>query len=375
MNHSAHSVPSTALKALSLAVATLLMQSHALATPSPEELNSVKLYGDVTIAQDSVNNWGPWEQFEAPAAAPGALSLPRTTVDFFRTLPKVTEREAGINQDLVGFGGFTNLTLFKGEGGEGGGGGMESDGPHSVSLTGKAFDIPEVGSLAAQALQLQTTTLSTGTHPMPDSGKMRLNGTDYSSVDGQGHQANLQLIPSDLSSEVVAAKDVQASFYTRYVITKYMAGDEIDPNVVERGALEIGVIGYQTSLRDMDSLRSGGFQATYTGQSLSAAGGSSNMSMLVDFEKSTVRGHFDQAGGYDFIAPIVGASFNSTRVTDGESTLQNSFVNGRFTGIRAAGAIGVSDITKDGVRDVAAFLAVQQSLSNRIQEASVGKVK
>jgi hypothetical protein len=366
------------LKALSLAVATLLMQSQAQAAPSEAQLSGVKLYGDVSIAQDSVTSWGPWTEFEPPAAgAPPLAQLPGTA-ELYRTLARATPA-VSINQDLVGFGGFTNLTLFQGEGG------IALDGPHSISLTGKAFGIPTANSLEAQAFQLQTTPLTTGIHPMLDSGRMNLDvnldGIEYSSADAQNHQANLHLIASDLSSEVVKAKDVQASLYTRYIVKQYMAGDELNPNVVQRGTLEVGVIGYQTSLTDMDSLRAGGFQATYSGQSLNATGVSSNMTLSVDFGNSRWSGDFDHAGGYQAIGTVTGASFSSTQVTAGESTLQNSFVNGNFTGIRAAGAIGVSDITKDGVRDVAAFLAVQQSLGvqqslpNRQQEASVGKVK
>ncbi|MDI1258087.1 hypothetical protein [Aquabacterium sp.] len=347
------------LKALSVAVATLFLQSQAGAA-TDAQLNSVKLYGDVTIAQDSVNGWGPWTEFEPPAAgAPPLAQLPRTS-ELYRTLPNVAP-VADINQNLVGFGGFTNLTIFQGEGGIGEGH-IEFDGPHSISLTGTAFGIPTAGSLDAQALQLQTTSLTTGTHPMSESGRMTLDGTEYSSADAQNHRTNLQLIESDLSSEVVEAADVQASFYRRYTVTEYIAGDEIDPNVVERGTIEVGVFGYQTSLKDMDSLRAGGFLATYSGQSVSAFGATTNMTLLVDFGNSRWSGDFDHAGGYQAAGNINGASFSSTRVTAGESTLEKSFVNGNFTGVRAAGAIGISDITRDGVHDVASFLAVQQSL-------------
>lgn len=348
------------LKALSLAAATLLLQTQAQAAPTSAELNSVKLYGDVTIAQDSVSGWGPWTEFEPPAAgAPPLAQLPNTS-ELYRTLAQVATpvTPPALAQNLIGFGGFTNLTIFQGEGG------IEFEGPHAIGLTGTAFDIPAAGSLEAKALQLQTTPLSTGTHPMLDSGKMAFdaNGNEYSSIDAQNHQATLHLIESDLSSEVVKAEDVQASFYTRYIITQYMAGDEVNPNVVARGALEVGVIGYQTSFSDMDSLRAGGFVATYAGQSLNAAGATSNMTLSVDFGNSRWSGDFDHAGGYQAMGNINGSAFSSTQVTAGESTLQNSSVIGNFTGVRAAGAIGVSDITKDGVRDVASFLAVQQSL-------------
>ena len=56
----------TALRATSLAAALVTGLSAHAATPA--EMQTIKLYGDVTIAQDSVKAWGPWEQFEAPAA-------------------------------------------------------------------------------------------------------------------------------------------------------------------------------------------------------------------------------------------------------------------------------------------------------------------
>lgn len=34
------------------------------------QLQAITLYNDVSIAQDSVSSWGPWVEFEAPAAGP-----------------------------------------------------------------------------------------------------------------------------------------------------------------------------------------------------------------------------------------------------------------------------------------------------------------
>ena len=61
--------PRLPLSALALASA-LLVQGSALAAPTQAQLQAITLYNDVSIAQDSVSSWGPWVEFEAPAAGP-----------------------------------------------------------------------------------------------------------------------------------------------------------------------------------------------------------------------------------------------------------------------------------------------------------------
>jgi hypothetical protein len=351
MNHSAHSVPSTALKALSLAVATLLMQSHALATPSPEELNSVKLYGDVTIAQDSVNNWGPWEQFEAPAAAPGALSLPRTTVDFFRTLPKATE-------NLIGFGAFTTLTFSAAEGGEGGGQQQNTDGPHPLSLTGTALASSTSGSIFPDSVQVKTSPLSTGSYAMPDSGKLTLQDGAYSRANDH-EQVSLALFPADFND----SEKTKVSFYVK-TINEYINSPE---NRTQRVTWETGVIGYRTSITDIAALHIQGAKADYVGNSLTN-NGFAPMVMHVDFGgagswNGTWNNGVDSNGAVGFSASgsMNGAQFSSTSITTRDEASISGSVKGAFFGPNAAAVGGVADITKNETRYVNPFLAVKQA--------------
>jgi len=333
-----------ALKTLSLAVATLLAHGHAAAaTPSSEELASVKLYGNVTIAQDSVNNWGPWEQFEAPAAGPVALTPPSFSLEFFRTLPKV--KEDGLNQELAGFGTFAVI-----EQNENAEGGFQW---HNIELTGTAFNQPAPGSLSPQGLQLLTTTVDESTHLMPDSGKLVQTGDTYSGINAQGHLTSLALIPSDVDSE-----KAQASFYQRQIITDYITDTEGNINDVLRGSIEVGVIGYKTATSDMSALRANNFQANYVGQSLSLAAGFQSMSMSVNFGNSTWHGNFDAAGGISASGSVSGNSFNASSINAGESSAQG-YIRGNFTGPMAAGLMGNLDVTANGGRTQASFLAQQ----------------
>lgn len=341
-----------ALKTLSLATAALLAHGHAAAAaPSAEELASVKLYGNVTIAQDSVNNWGPWEQFEAPAAGPVALTPPAFSLEFFRTLPKV--KEDGLNQELAGFGTFAVIDQREGS--------EEGFQWHNIALTGTAYNQPALGSLSPQGLQLLTTTADESTHLMPDSGKLVQTGDTYSGINAQGHLTSLALIPSEIDSE-----KTQASFYQRQIITDYISDGEGNVNEVTRGSIEVGVIGFKTAESDMSALRANGFQAYYTGQSVSLTAGFQSMNMSVNFGNSTWQGNFDAAGGISANGSISGNAFNATSINAGESSAQG-YIKGNFTGPMAAGLMGSLDVTANGGRTQASFLAQQ---ANQQQETA-----
>lgn len=336
-----------ALKTLSLAVATLLAHGHAAAaTPSPEELASVKLYGNVTIAQDSVNNWGPWEQFEAPAAGPEALSLPKFSTELFRPLPKF------INQELAGYG-FFAIMDSKSE---------NASAWRPIELTGTAFNLPAVGSLSPLSLQLRTTAPDGGTYLKPDSGKLVQTGGIYAGINAQGHLTSLALIPSDVDSE-----KAQASLYQRQIITAYVRDKEGNITGIREGSYEIGVIGYKTSLNDMSALRANNFQANYVGQSLSLAAGFQSMNMSVNFGNSTWHGNFDAAGGISASGSVSGNSFSANNINAGESSAQG-YIKGNFTGPMAAGLMGALDVTANGGRTQAAFLA--QQVPQQVQETA-----
>lgn len=60
----------------------------ALAATHEDEWQNMKLCGDLTIAADSVSEWGCWNQFEAPAAGPPSIALLGPLVrDSYRPVP------------------------------------------------------------------------------------------------------------------------------------------------------------------------------------------------------------------------------------------------------------------------------------------------
>ncbi|HEX5356173.1 MAG TPA: hypothetical protein VFW93_08140 [Aquabacterium sp.] len=67
-----------------LAATLLVMFSGAMSAHATEatgaQLKAVKLYGNVSIADDDIQAWGPWEQLEPPQAGP-STSLRRLTSD------------------------------------------------------------------------------------------------------------------------------------------------------------------------------------------------------------------------------------------------------------------------------------------------------
>ena len=76
---------------LAAACLALCAATAQAATPTQAELDSIVLYGSTTIAQDSTNAWGIWEQLEPTAAGP---NLPRidnfAQADLYRPLAQFT---------------------------------------------------------------------------------------------------------------------------------------------------------------------------------------------------------------------------------------------------------------------------------------------
>ncbi len=69
-------------------IATLFLSGNAFAKDSwnyhEDQWNNVKSYGKVVISQDSVDQWGPWEDFAEPAAG---LIAPATLLGFAKGEP------------------------------------------------------------------------------------------------------------------------------------------------------------------------------------------------------------------------------------------------------------------------------------------------
>ena len=342
------------LKALSLAVATLLLQSQAGAAPTSAELNSVKLYGDVTIAQDSVTGWGPWTEFEAPAAGnPPLAQLPGTS-EFYRTLPQATT-------NLIGFAGYYSLANS--------GTAIVTKGPNPITVTGTPTRISS-GSFLPDSFVLQVTPSTAGEYPPPTSVALTFDasrGIHTSSLTPTPEGETLLALLSNPDSPV----DAQANQVSFYQLVSYIGAPEggSSPQVVSH----IGVIGYGTPAGDMAALMRGNVNATYAGHSLTNGDAFTPMTMNVQFGQGTWDASFN--GGATTVSPvgavavgfnvqggvINGSSFSTNAgstfsATDGAVTGK---VNGSFYGPQAAAVGGAYDVTKNGVRYVDPFIGVK----------------
>ncbi|WP_374592197.1 hypothetical protein [Aquabacterium sp.] len=250
----------TALRATSLAAALVAGLSAHAATPA--EMQNIKLYGDVTIAQDSVKAWGPWEQFEAPAAGnPPALPSFRTDASsLYRPIGPVNPPTPATEGTLEGFATFTKLdTNCDCEYAVIGGDQAKVRGTYSLTnttisnLTGPSFvsgaftPHDYVGTSADTKLALT------------DTGRLDFAGLAYTNVSN-----NPVAIP--VTVEGIDSNAIQAWAF----IVDYARGNtETVASLSAEGQTPIyGVVGVRTSDADIAALRAGNFTASYKGVTL-----------------------------------------------------------------------------------------------------------
>ncbi|MES2091356.1 MAG: hypothetical protein V4532_15475 [Pseudomonadota bacterium] len=238
----------------------MLMQTSALAAPSAEDLSTVKLYGNVTIAQDSTDSWGPWEQFEPPSAGPVKLSQLKFGTEPYRPLSKGNRAEPEANPQLIGFGAFINST-------------DDSKAPHAFSMTGKIIE-PANNSTngLVQALSLQITPLTSGTPAFSNTGELTLfqgEGGAEHSRSSETETVSLRYVTETLPGQNTAEVNVFAGELGQYI--KSSDGD--GGFLLTPSQTWAGVIGTPTSFADMNNLRGSNAHATYSGLSFDNEGG------------------------------------------------------------------------------------------------------
>lgn len=356
------------LKALSLAVATLVLQAQAHAAPTEAQLSGVKVYGDVTIAQDSVTSWGPWTEFEPPAAGtPPPAQLP-TTADLYRTLPQTTTGN-GTTPQLIGFGGYYAL-IRGGESGE------ELNGPHSITLSGSQTTASTGGTFMPDAFVLNVIP-GTGDYPPPTSVALSLQNGVYISSSTLSPEGQTLLALVNNPDAPVDERATQVSFYQLVAYIAAPDGTE-SPQVVK----QLGVIGYGTPAGDMAALKNGGVTATYTGNALTDGNGFTPMTMNVNFGTGTWSGTVNggansnvvvgdvtkTAVGFNVSGGVITGSTFSTNAASTFSSTDGGSISGKmggaFFGPQAAAAGGTYDVTKNGTRYVDPFITVKQPTSN-----------
>lgn len=341
----------TPIKAIALAVAGLVLQTQAMAAPTADQLNSIKLYSDVTIAQDSVTGWGPWTEFEPPAAGNPPLNLPPLTSDLYRSLPQV----AGNEGELLGFGVFYTVLNSNGN--------PVSDGQgHALTLTGTDVSPATGGRLLPDVLGLQIDAL-TGSYPASSTPE-QLTRQEDGSYTRVSDLESTRLVLID-SPDAPAGSLAPVTFYQ---LISYISDGNTEGDPTVQGVTHTGVIGRTTSINDIAALRLGNVTATYNGHSLVNQGNLAPMTLTVNFGQSSWSGTWNNgvsangAVGFSAAGILSGAQFSSTpgSITALDSNNISGSVRGAFYGAQAAAAAGIADITKNNVRHVDPFIAFKQ---------------
>ncbi len=338
------------LKMLSLAVATLLLQSQAQAAPTEAQLNGVKLYGDVTIAKDSVTSWGPWTEFEPPAAGAPPLGQLPNTAELYRTLARASAPE------LIGFASvYTQVRT---------GEGLGFADPYTIGLNGTPTKVSQDGSFLPDSFVLQVTGTNAGNYPLPTSVPLTLQDGVYVSSLTPTPEGRTTLALLTNPDDPIDAQASQVSFYQ---LLSYLGSpDGPSPQVL----LQTGVIGYTTSAADMANLQSGKVKATYTGYALTFEAGFVPLSMPVDFGASTWSATVNNGGnangtaGFTTGGIINGASFTTTANSTFTSTtggITTGSMGGSFMGTQAAAVGGNYNVTQNGTQYSAPFAGVKSA--------------
>ncbi len=309
-------------------VASLISTGAHAATQA--ELQQVKLYSNVTIAQDSVQSWGPWEQFEAPAAG-NRLPMPTFGSDasnLYRpiapVIPPTEPPVAPPDQRLTGYGIFLD---FGSEGVE------RSLGTIDATISGAQAS----GTTSPATVSATFAPVITSQIPVDSTGTLTYMapGT-YSNADGTRTVTQLPAL-SGIDPDIIQAWPVL------YTYVSGQGGENVQAESVEssRMIMMFGAVGRTTSSADMAALRSGNFSATYTGTTLASG---QLFVMNARFGDSKVSGYIGDMNTYRFTGSINGSNVTATFPKGGTAALSGTMV-GTFTGAQAAGYVGVYQLT------------------------------
>lgn len=420
--------PLTALTALAASLALLGATTASLAAPTAEELARIKLYGDVSIAQDSASVWGPWEEFEPTAAGPaaGTAALPRPGGDAYRPLAQTvpvntTPQPTTPPVDTLGCAGgsFCGFSVFHerlsyGESpserlqsadgerafaqGEGGYHGKTVADRHPARVVANVITSNPGNALLPQAIEIITTPLSTGTPLFANTGTLTLlageGGADLVYARELGGQGGYIEAYQNTRAPLYYfdPAEIEATPFKMSVVA-YMQREQA--GAVEEGPIgesarqetSWGVIGRVTSEADMSNLRNSNAQATYLGSTNQFATGKDlNVNMRVHYGTSswnmTVNGGVDGSGvrtattssggtalrgpvGFEATGTINGVNFTSTSVSAADAASISGQVRGVAYGPNAAAIGGVIDITKTVAAPMQQPSAVRQVQEGR----------
>ncbi len=368
------------------------------ADPTPADLNSIVLYGSTTIAQDSTNSWGVWDQLEPTAAGPALpkLSIPGLT-EWYRSLSQVVANAPAAPVEPVapaevlatqictggsicGFGRAANSSMVFIEGPTNQ---ALPSAQYAYSVVATATTLPVIVRETAAALAESVTPSFTlpaaitvtsqvlgegGPLLSPESGVLTFNGNGNGYSGGSDGAKYSIVAASKGNNTYFDNSTVQAAWFDN-PISRYVTGQGDTPDSFQFQN-SLGVAGVTTSDAEMANLRASNATANYTGYDVNGLNAKvePNVKLTVNFGNGTFTGSLN--GGADRgtvqtqtttrgtqLAGLVGvnidkgvitgANFMSTALsaTDGKIGA-GSVVQGAFFGPNAAAAGGVVNITK-----------------------------
>ena len=387
---------------LAACIATLFISGTVFAKDTWEYhesgWNNVNSYGKVAIAQDSVSQWGPWEDFVEPAAgAPSPVAMPGAVgSDPYRTIPTtVVANDVCRSGDWCGYAVFRNYEWNYNHSEENEGSvytrpmaglfalTLTPDDPNAVTVDGGSGS----GKVSWRLASL-TDTPPTFTNSGADAPASFGNWYWwYNSEQGlHNFQANRETSTSSGNTSTydrtyaygyphdyyyyyglpTSNKEVAVGWFERYV-ESYVRG-EGESSYWDKGTETYGyyVAGIATPQAYLDSQRAGNVVATYSGASYDWwSGYQTPVNMTVDFRNASWSGSWnggsdgnvytgtDSKGnqfwygqvGFNASGNISGANIQSTSLSANDGAVTGK-VQGTFFGQTAGSIGGVSDIVK-----------------------------
>lgn len=328
-----------------------------------EGWEKTKSYGSVTVAQDSVNQWGPWEEFVEPAAgAPSIAFLGAGAGNPYNPIPNpippaggcgagewcgymalsLTFHEPKYDKYWVKTGKHSGYWVYEPRF-------LDKFAAAEIALQfkpsagsdpwGGYYDVGGVNlRLLTDLLPYASAGAETGMVPVKffgQQGKFYEIDPNYKTFDG-GNNGEQWDIPHFYINE---------DYVTLGLLEAYVSGNgEVKTSCYGECGTKVYapfVAGKLTSLADMSSMSK--YNATYDGYTALAGG---RVHMDVQFGTATWQGYWNPGLSTNFGASgnISGANFASTSVT-GCDVVSGS-VKGSFYGPNAAALGGVADVTK-----------------------------
>jgi hypothetical protein len=380
--------------------------------------NNVNSYGKVVIAQDSVSQWGPWEDFVEPAAGAPSIGMPGAGLgDPYRNNPNVVVTEGCAAGNWCGYAIFKNSS----NNGEYAMGRSYSYFRPSEPWNAALFTlipIPDDPSITAGSGRGEGTVfwslnpLGSTTPTFSDSGTnipadfgggygwyrddglhhfhaWTGNETESTWESGSASGFSHNWFSNEASSEVGygwfalavkgADKEVAVGAFDRQVTT-YTSGDYEEnyrywdeTTARTNGYYVAGIATPQAYLADQQARD---IRAYYAGGSFDGYS-QGKVLIQVQFAPGTWQGQWTGAMNFKADGNINGAHISSTNVSalySGSSSSYSGSVQGTFYGQQAGSIGGVSTVTKTYTPQIETFVAQMPSTQTQTAVFLVNKV-